>query len=183
MPGGKSLAALNELKRRVGVKPAERTFVVDVSVTSRDPRKAVRLANAVAQAYLAEQTDVRAAAARQVSQSLSARLKELKDRVREAEDRVEVYRQRNNLVAANGQLVTEQQITDLNNQLATARTRTAEAKARLDQVEAVQRKKDTLGAFPEAIQSPTITACAANMPRSCAARPSRRPRSATGIRR
>ncbi len=76
-----------------------------------------------------------------------------------AEDRVEVYRQRNNLVAANGhQLVTEQQITDLNNQLATARTRTAEAKARLDQVEAVQRKKDALGAFPEAIQSPTITA-------------------------
>ncbi len=158
LPGGSTLAALNELKRRVVVKRAERTFVVDVNVTSRDPRKAVRLANAVAQAYLTEQTDVRAAAARQVSKSLSSRLKELKDRVRDAEDRVEAYKARNNLVAANGQLVTEQQITDLNNQLATARARSAEAKARLDQVETVQRRKGELGAFPEAIQSPTITA-------------------------
>jgi len=32
------------------VKRAERTFVIDVDVTSRDPMKAVRLANAVAQA-------------------------------------------------------------------------------------------------------------------------------------
>ncbi len=123
IPGGKALAALNELKRRVVVKRAERTFVVDVTVTSRDPHKAVRLANAVAQAYLDEQTDARAAAARQVSQSLSSRLEELKDRVREAEERAEAYRAHNNLVAANGQLVTEQQITDLSNQLSVARAR------------------------------------------------------------
>jgi len=158
IPGGSALAALNELKRRVAVKRAERTFVVEVNVTSRDPLKAVRLANAVAQAYLAEQTDVRAAAARQVSQSLSARLKELKDRVRDAEEKVEGYKARNNLVAANGQLVTEQQLTELNNQLGAARAHTAEAKARLDQVEQAQRKKDETGAFPEAVQSPTITA-------------------------
>jgi len=158
IPGGSALAALNELKRRVAVKRAERTFVVEVNVTSRDPLKAVRLANAVAQAYLAEQTDVRAAAARQVSQSLSARLKELKDRVRDAEEKVEGYKARNNLVAANGQLVTEQQLTELNNQLGAARVHTAEAKARLDQVEQAQRKKDETGAFLEAVQSPTITA-------------------------
>jgi polysaccharide biosynthesis transport protein len=158
IPGGSALAALNELKRRVVVKRAERTFVVDVDVTSRDPMKAVRLANAVAQAYLAEQTQVRSDAARQVSQSLSARLKELKERVRDSEQQVESYKARNNLVASNGQLVTEQQLTELSNQLGAARAHTAEAKARLDQVEQVQRRKDETGAFPEAIQSPTITA-------------------------
>jgi polysaccharide biosynthesis transport protein len=51
-PGGTELAALNELKRRVLVKRAERTFVVEVDVTSRDAMKAVRIANAIAQAYL-----------------------------------------------------------------------------------------------------------------------------------
>src|SRR5579863_6186962 len=56
--GGKSLAALNELKRRVNVKRDQRTFVVEVDVTSRDPNKAVRLANAITQAYLVEQTQV-----------------------------------------------------------------------------------------------------------------------------
>ncbi|MGA8356390.1 MAG: GumC family protein, partial [Xanthobacteraceae bacterium] len=158
LPGGKSLAALNELKRRVKVNRDERTYVIEVDVTSRDPNKAVSIANAIAQAYLAEQTQVRADSARQVSQSLTSRLKELKDSVREAEDKVEAYKQRNNLLAASGQLVTDQQLTDMDNQLSAAHARTTDAKARLEQVEAVQRSKDENGAFPAALQSPTITA-------------------------
>ncbi|HEX3936737.1 MAG TPA: exopolysaccharide transport family protein [Xanthobacteraceae bacterium] len=157
-PGGRELAALNELKRRIKVTRDPRTFVVEVDVTSRDPYKAVRIADAVAQSYLTEQTQVRANAARQVSQSLSARLQELKDKVRGAEEKVEEYKVRNNLVIANGQLVNDQQITDMNNQLAAARVRTADAKALLDQIEQVQRKKDDNGAFPAALQSPTIAA-------------------------
>ncbi len=153
-----AVAALNALKRAVQVKRSERTYVVDVSVTSRDREKAARLANAIAQAYLAEQTDVRANAARQVSQSLSARLNELKNRVREAEDRVEAFKQRNNILGSSGQLVNEQQLTELNNQLGVARARTAAAKARLDQVQQVQLSKNEIGAFPEAVQSQTITA-------------------------
>ena len=153
-----ALTALNALKRKLQVKRAERTYVVDVSVTSQDPAKAARLANAVAQAYLAEQTDVRSDAARQISQSLSARLNELKDRVREAEDRVETFKARNNIVGASGQLVNEQQLSELNNQLGVAHARTAAAKARLDQVERLQLSKDEIGAFPEAVQSQTITA-------------------------
>ena len=158
LPGGRSLAALNELKRRVKVNRDERTYVIEVDVTSRDPNKAVSIANAIAQAYLAEQTQVRADAARQVSQSLTSRLKELKDSVREAEDKVEAYKQRNNLLAASGQLVTDQQLTDMDNQLSAAHARTTDAKARLEQVEAVQHSKDENGAFPAALQSPTITA-------------------------
>jgi len=157
-PGGRALAALNELKRRVTVQRDQRTLVVQVAVTSRDPYKAVSIANAIAQAYLDEQTQVRADDARQVSQSLTARLNELKDALRTADEKVEAFKARNDLVAANGQLVADQQLTDMNTQLSAARARTADAKARLDQVEAVQRSKDENGAFPEALQSPTITA-------------------------
>jgi polysaccharide biosynthesis transport protein len=150
--------ALNALKRSVQVKRAERTYVVDVSVTSREPAKAARIANAIAQAYLEEQTNVRSDAARQVSQSLSARLSELKDRLRIAEDRVETFKASNNILGSSGQLVNEQQLTELNNQLGLARARTAAAKARLDQVRQVQLSKNEIGAFPEAVQSQTITA-------------------------
>jgi len=153
-----ALTALNALKRKLQVKRAERTYVVDVSVSSQDPAKAARLANAVAQGYLAEQTDVRSGAARQISQSLSARLNELKDRVREAEDRVETFKARNNIVGAGGQLVNEQQLSELNNQLGVAHARTAAAKARLEQVERLQLSRDEIGAFPEAVQSQTISA-------------------------
>ncbi len=154
----KTLAALNELKRRVKVKRADRTYVVDVSVTSQDPEKAARIANAVAQAYLMDQTQVRSDAARQVSQSLTGRLNELKNRVRDAEERVEEFKAKNGIVGANGQLVNEQQLSDLNNQLGAARVRIAQAKARVEQIEAVQHSKDEVGAFPEALQSQTITA-------------------------
>ena len=154
----KTLAALTELRRHLVVKRDERTYVVEVDVTTRDPAKSARIANAIAEAYLAEQTQTRADAARQVSQSLSARLQALKERVREAEERVEAYKARNNMIGANGQLISEQQLSDINNQLAAARVRTADAKARLDQIELVQRSKDENGAFPEALQSATITA-------------------------
>jgi polysaccharide biosynthesis transport protein len=153
-----SSAALNKLKRDVTVKRAERTYVVDVTVTAREPAKAARLANAIALAYLQEQTEARSDAARQVSQSLTGRLNELKSRVREAEDRVEAFKERNNILGASGQLVNEQQLTELNNQLGLAHARTAAAKARLDQVRQVQLTKEEAGAFPEAVQSPTITA-------------------------
>lgn len=153
-----ALTALNALKKAMRVTRAERTYVVDVAVSSKDPAEAARLANAIAQSYLAEQTQVRADAARQVSQSLTARLNELKERVHQAEERVEAFKASHNIVDANGQLVNEQQLSDLNNQLAAARARTAAAKARLDQVEAAQKSKDAVGAFPEAVQSQTITA-------------------------
>ncbi|MGD0419600.1 MAG: exopolysaccharide transport family protein [Xanthobacteraceae bacterium] len=161
--GNATLTALNALKRHVSVKRGERTYVVDVSVNSRDPAKAARIANAIAQAYLAEQTDVRSDSARQVSQSLTARLNELKDSVRDAESRVETFKAHNNILSvlgssSTGQLVNEQQLTELNNQLGLARARTAGAKARLDQIQQVQLSKDEIGAFSEAVQSQTITA-------------------------
>src|SRR6202051_608889 len=152
-----SLAALNELQKYVQVKRSERTYVVDVSVTSEDPAKAARIANAIAQTYLTEQTEVRSNAARQISQSLMGRLKELQTRVRDAEQKVEAYKASHNIVGANGELVNEQQLTSLNAQLSASRARISEAKARLDQVESVLHSKTPIGAFPEAVQSQTIT--------------------------
>jgi uncharacterized protein involved in exopolysaccharide biosynthesis len=78
--------------------------------------------------------------------------------VREAEERVEAFKSRNHIVGANGQLVDEQKLHELNNQLGIAHARTEEAKARYEQVERLQRSKSEIGAFAEAVQSPTITA-------------------------
>jgi polysaccharide biosynthesis transport protein len=158
LSGNATLTALTELKRRVTVRRDERTYVVQVDVTTREPEKSARIANAIADAYLAEQTQIRADAARQVSQSLSARLQDLRDRLHDAEKKVEDYRASHNMVGSNGQLVTEQQLTEMNAQLVAARARTAEAKGRLDQVTQVQKTKDENGAFPAALLSQTITA-------------------------
>src|SRR5262249_23146166 len=44
-----TLAALDELHKRVRVKRAERTFVVDITVTTREREKSIRIANAIAE--------------------------------------------------------------------------------------------------------------------------------------
>jgi polysaccharide biosynthesis transport protein len=152
------LTALNNLRKHVDIKRPERTYVIEVSVTSEDPAKAARIANAIAQTYLTEQTEVRAGAARQVSQSLTGRLKELQETLRASENKVEAYKSSHNIVGANGELVNEQQLVNLNTELSAARARTAQAKGRLDQIENVQRSKTDIGAFPEAVQSAMITA-------------------------
>ena len=46
---------------------AERTYVVDVAVSSKETAKAARIANAVAQSYLNEQTQVSSEHPRQAS--------------------------------------------------------------------------------------------------------------------
>src|SRR5262249_19858527 len=97
-------------------------------------------------------------AARRASESLAARLHELKERVRQAEERAEQFKARNNIVGASGQLVNEQQLSELNNQLSLARGRTAEAKSRFDQIRDLQRSGADIGAFSEAVQSQTMTA-------------------------
>jgi uncharacterized protein involved in exopolysaccharide biosynthesis len=150
------IAVLRALKRDVGAARSERTYVVDLTVETKDPEKSARIANAVARAYLDEQTAARTSAARRVSESLVARLAELKARVQKAEENVQRYKSDNDMVGAGGVLVQEQQLAELNKLLTAARVRTAEAKARYDQVMDLERKGLDAGSTSEAVQSNTI---------------------------
>ena len=79
--------------------------------------------------------------------------------MRDAEDRAETFKAQNNLVSASGQLVSEQQLSELTNQLTTvAGAKADEAKARLDQIEIFRRGKVDAGAIAEAVQSQTVAA-------------------------
>ena len=152
------ITALQTLGPLVVSRRQERTYVVDLSVTTREAEKSAMIANAIVVAYLEDQATSRTTAARRATDALSGRLTELKDRVREAEDRSESYKAQNNIVAASGQLVNEQQLTELTNQLTLAGAKADEAKARLDQIETLRRGKADAGATAEAVQSPTVAA-------------------------
>lgn len=154
--GDAELAALRQLQRSVSAKRGERTYVVDVIVETADRDKSARIANAIAQAYLDEQTAARAEASRRATDSLSSRLSELRERVRNAEEQVELYKREHNIIGPTGRLVDEQQLTELNNQLTTAKARTAEAKARYEQIIRLQRSGADSGSTSEAVQSNTI---------------------------
>ena len=152
------VAVLQELAPKIGARRQERTYVVDLTASTRDPEKSALIANAIVAAYLEDQADARTTAAKRATDALSGRLHELKDRVREAENRAETFKAQNNLVSASGQLVSEQALSELTNQLTVAGAKADEAKARLDQIEALRRGRVDAGAIAEAVQSQTVAA-------------------------
>jgi uncharacterized protein involved in exopolysaccharide biosynthesis/Mrp family chromosome partitioning ATPase len=152
------LYALAALDRAVTVRRGERTFVIDISVTSREAAKAARIANALANAYLDDQALVRADAAQRATTALTGRLAELRDRLRSAEEKTEKYKEANNIVATGGRLMSDEQLTLNNAQLVALRAKVTEAKAKYDQTRAVRASSIEAGAIPEAVASNTMTA-------------------------
>src|SRR5262249_36327362 len=133
--GDAELAALRQLQRNVSAKPTERSYVVDLMVDTADARKSARIANAIAQAYLDEQTAARAETARRVTHAVVVDLNELRERVRAAEEQVERYKREHNIVGASGRRADERQLPELNNQFTAAKARTAETKARYEELQ------------------------------------------------
>jgi uncharacterized protein involved in exopolysaccharide biosynthesis/Mrp family chromosome partitioning ATPase len=145
---------LDALRRVLAVKRADKVLVLDVIVTAKSPDKAAKLANAIAQAYLADRASARAKMATDASDSITARLDEQRKRVQQAENAVEAYKSANNMVMAAGNLVSDQELTEINTQLSAAQSRTAALKAQVDQL---RRSGGAPDATSEAMRSSVIS--------------------------
>ena len=81
-------------------------------------QEAAAIANAFTEAYLIEQLDSKYEATRRASGWLQARITELKQKSLAADFAIQKFKADNGLVTADGKLVTDQQLTELNTQLA-----------------------------------------------------------------
>lgn len=158
-----AMRALDILQRRVSVRRAEKTYVIETRVTSREPVKAARLADSIAEAYIADQNEAARAVTRQATTELTSRLDELRDNVRNAENKVQAFRSANGIVAAKGTLVGEQQLSELNQRLVLARARVSESDARYEQLQRVIRAGGDTGALSDALASNVVQALRAQL--------------------
>ncbi len=116
---------------RLTVFPVPKSRVLEIEFVSRDSALAARAANTVAEVFLQSQTEAKANAARAAGAWLARRIEELRAKVADADAKVEAYRAEAGLIAgANGETVPVQQLTDLNAQLANARSALATATAK-----------------------------------------------------
>ncbi len=163
------LAALRALRKRVEARRAAKTFVLEISAESRDARKAARLANAVARAFIAEQAAAMSGEAGKLARQLDERLDQLRREVEEAEARVAAYRQRHGIVATrDDQLETQARLARLGEELVKARTRMAAARARHEGLQQAIRA-NALEALPEALSSPVLARLRAEHARAASA--------------
>src|SRR5262245_57108963 len=109
----------------------DKSRVIAVEFSSSDPDLAAKAANAIAEAYLALQQGAKQDQTRLASQALAAQIDSLRLKVAEADRKVEEFRAKSNLfVGANNTSLSNQQLGELNSQLALARSQKAEAEAK-----------------------------------------------------
>ena len=144
--------ALISLAQRVAVKRAQKTYVVEIEASSSSPIKAARITQAIVDAYLADQTSAKSDEAQRANALIDSRLGELREQVRRAETRVDEFRKAHRILTSEGGTVGEQQLTRLSAEQINARTQSAEAKARLDEVNAAAKS-----ANPDVITDPAKT--------------------------
>jgi capsular exopolysaccharide synthesis family protein len=133
------------------------TYVLEMSYTARTPAKAALISGAVADAYLDDQRAAKAEITARASGWLGERIEAMRGQVRDAERAVADYKSANSMVdVTQGNKLISRQIEDLTQQLALARTRTADAWARRERVEQVARNTTDPATLAEALQSQTI---------------------------
>src|SRR3954447_25564224 len=112
----------------------DKSRVVVIEFQSRDPELAARVANSIADGFLAMQQGARQDQARSAGQWLSGEIENLRKKVAEAESRVEDFRSKSSLfIGTNNTSLSNQQMGEINTQLNNARAlkSDAESKARL----------------------------------------------------
>ncbi|MBB3610083.1 polysaccharide biosynthesis tyrosine autokinase [Rhizobium sp. BK602] len=125
------------LQDALKVERVTRSSVVSVSFSSTDPQLAAKVTRAYADAYLTDQLNANFDATERASVWLQERLNDLRQRAQEASLEVEKYKADNGLTSTGGELMSEQQISDLNKQLIIAQADTASASARYNQYKSI----------------------------------------------
>ena len=140
-PQGRKIDPADELiaefERRLSAWRVGSSTVIEVSFSSSNAERAAEIANAIATAYIDDQLKAKVDAHRTATAWLHGRLQELGHDALTAERAVNELKTKSNIVAADGKLMDEQQVTALNTRLVAARAQTSEAMARLNRFKTI----------------------------------------------
>ena len=136
----------------VEVERVTGSSVVRISASTADPQKSALIANTIAELFVGG-ADGGSAEAGQAN----ARLTALRSALDEAERAVERFKAENDLIDAQGRLITDDEILRLNERLSAARARTVELNARAASARDANVDSIVTGSLPEQFASPTVT--------------------------
>jgi succinoglycan biosynthesis transport protein ExoP len=129
-------AAVRSLQEGIDVTRIGRSSVFSIGFAAHDPVIAAEIANAYAEAYVADILKANFEATEQTTEWLQVRLDELQASAQQAAMDAERFRTENGLVASRGALVTEENVGQLNTDLAEAVTELARARALMETYDA-----------------------------------------------
>jgi uncharacterized protein involved in exopolysaccharide biosynthesis len=138
-PDALEARAVRNLAEMVLVERPKENNIVDVTVTSKSPEKSARLAQAVAEAFVAGLVQAKVAQMEQANALLSRQVETMRQKMMEAEAKVEEYKRANGIAVTRGNLVDEETLRQLNEGLVAARQKAQDAKERWEKLKQVLR--------------------------------------------
>lgn len=131
-------AAVGGYSKRLSVFNDGRSYVITLGFQAADRQLAARITNRHAELYLERQRAMKDNALVKAAEWLDREVGLLSGRLREAEATVQAYRADHRLFAIRGVTIVQQQLTDLNGELARIRAELVAREARLQQAGAAR---------------------------------------------
>jgi len=150
------MRTIDTFLEKMTVKQKGRSRVISVGATSHDPELSAQISNVMADLYLRQLVNQKVDATQQASAWLDKRINVLREQVALAEAAVERYRTKSGLLESRGATVSSLQVAELSTQLIVAKTKTAEARARLEQTKQLLDSPNGILASAEVLKSPFI---------------------------
>lgn len=150
-------AAVEQIQANLRVERVLTTYVLSLSYKARTPDLAVKIANAIADAYIVGALEAKYQSTKRATEWLQQRSAELSEQATASDRAVQTFKAEHNIVGTSRGLMSEQQLSDLNTQLVQARAATAEAKARLDRINSISDQDVAQTTVTDALNNPVIT--------------------------
>lgn len=142
-------AFLEKLK----VSRVRSTLLLEIRYSARDPMKAARIANTIAEVYIADTLAKKQQASGFATELLEGKLAEMQQRVAETERKVAMFKADNNIFDSEGNVLSEKELAQAMEQTVAARSATAEAKAKFENAERLSRSPNGVETIAEVLES------------------------------
>lgn len=150
--------ALAKLTKRLDIKRKGNTYVFAVSMRSQDPAKAADIANKLVAQYTAAVNGTSRRRIEEASHLLDDRLDALRRAAVESQGRVEAFRNAHGLISAERLTIVEQQLRDLNLQLARVAATANSTRSRWQEVVKLEKVPPDQALASGLLESQSLTA-------------------------
>jgi uncharacterized protein involved in exopolysaccharide biosynthesis len=135
-----------------------KTFIYSISVKTRNAEKSAEIANLIGSVFQTELDSLQSDVARRNADELSKRLADMRGNVENAEKAAADYRASRDLVDVDGKLISDNDLSRLNDQLTNQRAETMRLQARVQVLSDANTGSVISGTLPEDLRSNTLTA-------------------------
>jgi succinoglycan biosynthesis transport protein ExoP len=149
-------AVVDNLMSSLVVERVGLSYIIGIDYTDADPQLAAQVANTIAQIYVEQTKQEKSENTQEAGGYISSRLRELSENAAHDAGAVELYKVAHNLLGAKDATVTDQEVTNVDQQIATARADAAADQARLTTAREQLRRGSNGEDVGEALESPTI---------------------------